>query len=169
MAETSGEITLLEVDNEEFILVEESTIEILETVEQGPVGPKGDKGDPGVAGTVAFVYPAAYAISGHKIVLINNTGKAEYGSSDTIEHANRLVGMTTNAALQNESLNILSVGEVTEPSWNWQLDKPVYLGLNGNLTQVEPVYPTNRFSVVVGFPITATTLFLNIGYPIILN
>lgn len=44
LTEITGEITLLEVDNQEFVVVEENTFEVLETAEQGPIGPAGLNG-----------------------------------------------------------------------------------------------------------------------------
>lgn len=41
MAELIEETTILEVDNEEFVIIEELIIETLETSEQGPVGQSG--------------------------------------------------------------------------------------------------------------------------------
>lgn len=149
----------------------------------GDKGDKGDKGDPGpqgipgvqglpgapgAAGDVSFVYPAASAISGHRIVTLDEQGKAIYASAAIAAHANRIVGMTMNAAAANDALNVKKFGEVTEPSWNWQLDLPVYLDADGFLTQMPPAAPAHKFSVVVGFPISATTLFINVGIPITL-
>ena len=132
---------------------------------QGEAGAKGDKGDPG---GVTITRNAATAISGHRMVLLDGSGLVDYASNTSLSHATRIVGMSTNAAASGGSVNIAMYGEVTEPSWNWDTTKPVYLGGDGYLTQVEPVAPSAKYSVVVGFPITPTTLFINIGIPITL-
>lgn len=132
---------------------------------QGEPGVKGDKGDPG---GITITRTTSTAISGHRMVLLDGSGLVDYASNTSLSHATRIVGMTTNAAALGDSVNIAMYGEVTEPSWNWDISKPVYLGGDGYLTQVEPSAPTAKFSVVVGFPVTPTTLFINIGIPITL-
>lgn len=188
-------VTTLDIENEGTLVVAEEVLTLVSEATQGPQGIpglkgdkgdagdpglKGDKGDrgeqglqglpgaPGASGDVSFIYRAAFAISGHRIVTLDEQGKAIYASATLASHANRIVGMTTNAAAADDALNVKKFGEVTEPSWNWQLDKPVYLGADGFLTQVPPEAPAAKFSVVVGFPISATTLFINIGIPITL-
>ncbi len=166
--------TLAVVDGTKPIRLSATTPSIsidLQSVLRGPVGERGTQGPAGAqgaSGDVSFVYPAAFPISGHRIVTLDSQGKAIYASAAIAAHANRVVGMTTNAASTGDDLNIKKVGEVTEPSWNWQPDMPVYLDVDGFLTQTPPAFPEANFSVVVGFPISATTMFINIGIPITL-
>lgn len=177
IVEESQVIEFIEVVDETTLAVTEEVVQIVSEGIQGPQGipgvkgdpgDKGDKGDPGAAGEVSFVYPAASAISGHRIVTLDEQGKAIYASAAIAAHANRIVGMTMNAAAANDVLNVKKFGEATEPSWNWQLDLPVFLDADGFLTQTPPAAPAAKFSVVVGFPMSATTLFVNIGIPITL-
>lgn len=158
-------VTALDIENEGTLVVAEEVLTLVSEAAQGPQGipgPRGEKGD------VSFVYAAANATSGHRMVTLDERGRAIYASAALASHANRIVGMTMNAAATGDSLNVKKFGEVTEPSWNWQTDKPVYLDADGFLTQVPPEAPAAKFSVVVGFPISATTLFINIGIPITL-
>lgn len=152
--------------------VVESVSSVVSGGEQGPAGGQGIQGIQGiqgVSGDVSFSYPAAGAISGHRIVTLDDQGKAVYASAEIPAHSNRIVGMTTNAAAPGDDLSVKKFGEVTEPSWNWQLDQPVYLAADGFLTQTPPAAPASKFSVVVGFPISATTLFIDIGISITLT
>ena len=135
---------------------------------KGDRGPQGQTGAPGASGDVSFVYPAAAPVSGHRVVTLNAQGKAIYASAAIAAHANRILGVTTNAASADSDLNVKKFGELVEPSWNWQLDKPVYLDADGFLTQTPPEAPGAKFSVVVGFPVSAATLFISIGIPITL-
>lgn len=138
--------------------------------EQGIQGDKGDKGDQGPrgqSGGISYDYPAAIHLSGHRMVTLNESGAAIYASNEIFTHANRVVGMTTNAAVQGDQVTIQKFGELTEPTWNWQLDKPVYLAADGFLTQEPPAQPA-KFSLVVGFPISINTVFVNLQLPIIL-
>lgn len=133
----------------------------------GPQGEQGVPGLPGASGDLSFIYPAIGPISGHRIVTLTSGG-VQYASSDAAADAQRVLGMSTNAAGDGGEVGVKKFGEITEPSWSWDTQLPVYLGLNGQLTQVPPSNPTNAFSMVVGYPITPTSLFVNIGIPITL-
>lgn len=177
---------ILEISNQEFVLVEEqvpTTIEIVDEgtlvvaeevltlvseAVQGPPGVPGPKGEQGAPGGTQIERPAAINLSGHRVVMLDGQGGATYASNTDQTHANRIVGMTTHAAVAGALVALSIYGEVTEPSWNWSVDQPVYLGADGFLTQTPPAAPAAKFSVVVGFPISATTLFINIGIPITL-
>lgn len=178
---------LIELTNQEFVLVEEqvpTTIEIVgegtlvvaeeqltivsEAI-QGPQGIPGPRGEKGETGGTDIVRPASIDLSGHRVVLLDGQGGAIYASNADHTHANRIVGMTKHAAVAGAPVALAIYGEVVEPSWNWNVDLPVYLGADGFLTQTPPEAPAAKFSVVVGFPISATTLFINIGIPITLT
>lgn len=161
-------VTTLDIENEGTLVVAEEVLTLVSEAAQGPQGipgPRGEKGEPG--GTI-IQRPAAIALSGHRMVMLDGQGSAIYASNADQTHANRIVGMTTHAADAGAPVAIAIYGELTEPTWNWETDKPVYLGADGFLTQVPPEAPAAKFSVVVGFPISATTLFINIGIPITL-
>lgn len=181
VSEASLSVVAVEAESNGVHTTEEQMVVVVSSGEQGPVGPQGEQGVPGspgpagpagpagASGDVAFIYPAAASVSGHRVVTLDEQGEVIYASAGTEAHANRIIGMTTNAAATGDALNVKKFGEVTEPSWNWDVQLPVYLGTDGLLTQTPPVAPTAKFSVVVGFPISATTLFVNIGLPITLT
>lgn len=129
-------------------------------------GKYGRQGEPGVSGASHILtYPAGEILSGHRMVVLND-GEAFYADSTILNHANRVVGMTTGAAMLGADVPIHTEGEITEPSWNWTLDVPVWLGLTGLLTQV---VPTSGFSLIIGFPLSAVKLFISIREPIFLT
>lgn len=101
--------------------------------------------------------------------MIDEQGNATYASNDDPTHATRIVGMTTHAAIAGAPVAILTYGEITEPGWNWNVDQPVYLGIDGLITQIPPEAPDAKFLVVVGFPISATALYINLGASITLT
>lgn len=141
----------------------------------GPIGLPGSKGDTGEqgpkgdSGGVSIIRNAAIPISGHRVVLLDTTGLVNYASNTNLSHATRVVGLSSNAATIGDPVNIAIHGEMTEPSWNWDTTKPVYLSNDGYLTQVEPVAPSAAFSMIVGFPISTTILFITLGIPITLT
>lgn len=158
--------SLVEVVGSETVTVTQESISLVSEATQGPPGPPGPRGEPGGQ---MVQRTAATAISGHRVVMVNPGGTVGYASSAVLANAQRLIGITTHAAEAGAQVDIQVYGEVQEPSWSWDLNKPVYLGLDGALTQVTPSLPSSKFTVVVGFPIASDTLFVNIGLAITLT
>lgn len=123
----------------------------------------------GGGGTTLLTHPAAMDLGGHRIVVLDSDGRAIYADNATIEHASILLGLTTGAASSGSDATIQPFGEIVEPSWSWALNEPVFLGANGLLTQVVPEPGDSAaFQVIVGFPLSATSLFIRIDEPILL-
>jgi hypothetical protein len=153
------------------IEVEEKQVTVFGIVERqvifgGEQGPSGPPGPPGPTGGIALQYQAGEALGGHRMVVLDDTGKAVYADNMVFSHANKVLGMTTGAASMGDTATIQTGGEMTEPSWSWVLDTPIWLSSSGMLTQVAPIA---GFSLIVAFPITATKIFINLREPIILN
>lgn len=134
-------------------LVIESQIQ----VGQGPSGPPGPIGP---AGGTTISAISDIAISGHRFVCAGLNGNVRYASNADETCINTVLGITIGAALAGDPLNLLRNGEIDEPSWNWLLDLPIYLGLNGFITQTPPTSPS-KFSLIVGFPLSATKVFFS--------
>lgn len=132
---------------------------------KGDKGDKGDQGDPGPPGAVVVQYTAGEALGGHRIVILDDSPLAFYASNNVLAHANKILGMTTGAVAIDDLATIQTSGEVTEPSWAWVLNTPIWLGVNGLLTQTAP---TSGFSLIVGFPITSTKILIRLREPIFL-
>ena len=136
---------------------------ILAPLSEGLKGDKGDKGDPGISN---ITYPAAQALGGHRVVILNDGLEADYADATDLTHINRILGLTLGAVIQGDAVTILTGGDVIEPSWSWTLGLPVYLGSNGLLTQTRPII---GFNLIVGFPLSATEMFFQKREPIILT
>lgn len=160
---------IVEISNDSFVLLEEQTISVVSEGTQGPQGIQGNKGEKGETGGSLIERVAGIDISGHRFVSLDEQGRAVYASNTNLADATRLVGLTTNAAVEGDVVALQIYDDITEPSWNWELNKPLYLGADGHLTQVQPTFPSAKFMVVVGFPISATKIFINIGIPISLT
>lgn len=135
---------------------------------QGPPGadgPEGPQGPQGAAGVI-IVAPSSINLSGHRAVVLNNLGEALYADNNTAVHANKFAGITQGASVQGASATLQQFGEITEPTWSWTPDQPVYLGSNGLLTQTPPVAATAKFSLIIGVAQTATKIFVNPMPPI---
>ena len=116
-------------------------------------------------GSTVVEHIAAYALSGHRVVVLDADQRAIYADRTDATHASKVLGLTTSAVSGGERVRIQTYGELTEPSWAWTLDEPVFVGVSGQLTQTPPVA---GFSQAIGFPISPTTLFINLGESIIL-
>lgn len=110
----------------------------------------------------------AVAIGGHRLVVLNSDGNAIYADSHNLTHAHKVLGITTGAASAGDTVTVQITGVLSEPSWTWTLDEPIWLGTNGILTQTPPE-PTNGdvFSLIVGFPTAANAAMISIQQPIL--
>ena len=129
------------------------------SVGQGPSGPAGASAGSSIQKT------AAVALSGHRVVLLNSSGQVSYATNLVLANASRVLGVTNGAVSAGALATVVRQGEMVEPSWAWTLDEHIYLGAGGVLTQTAPASPA-KFLLVVGFPISATSMFVQIGNPI---
>jgi hypothetical protein len=116
----------------------------------------------------AIVYDTATAgeaLGGHRFVVLNDSGEAIYATNQTANHAHKIFGMTTGAANLAATATIQRQGAITEPSWNWTLNSPIFLSTSGQMTQTPPA---TGFSLIVGFPLSATSMYIAIREPITL-
>ena len=150
--------------DERHVAVSQSEVSVVAAGQQGPAGAQGPIGP---AGGAALTVTAGAALSGHRIVYLDASQKAQYASNQTASHALIALGLTLGAAALDEAVSVQRSGEVTEPSWSWTLEQPVYLGDTGLLTQTAPTSPA-LFQRIVGFPTAATKLFLALREPVFL-
>jgi len=134
------------------------------TVTPTPINVTVEKGNvtyniTGSSDTVAVT--AAENLGGHRIVTVEGF----YASKDTATDKNKVLGMTTGAVSIGSEATVQVSGFIEESSWNWNVDLPVFLSTDGQLTQSAI---TSGFSLIVGKPRTATNMFISISEPIIL-
>lgn len=132
--------------------------EVREHVVQG--GIQGPPGVPGASNQFEYVV-AGQAIGGNRAVTVNNVGQLVY--PDISSPDSRVYGITTHSSVQGELTTVQITGTQTEPSWNWDVTLPVFVGANGTLTQTAPV--TGQ-TLVVGYPNGPTKLFIDRQPPI---
>lgn len=109
---------------------------------------------------------ASGSVSGHKVVVFSDVNTVVYADNQTLAHSQIVIGVTRGAALNGDEIFIAKNGDgITEGSWNWTAGSVIYLGANGALTQTPPVAPA-VFSLIVGYAISATTMYVQIREPI---
>jgi hypothetical protein len=96
------------------------------------------------------------AVSGNTFVLADN---------DVIAHVNAIVGITLSATLTGNTAQVLQIGKVTNNTWSWTPDQPLFVGSNGDMTQTPPA---TGFVQVVGVAVTATEINFEIKTPVVL-
>ena len=73
-----------------------------------------------------------------------------------------ILGISVETAGSGSSLEVKFEGLISEPTWNWDLDKPIFCGVGGVLTQYPPETPPTKFLCQVANPITPIQIFINI-------
>lgn len=102
---------------------------------------------------------AGETIAANKAVIAD--GNTIYlASSSDVTHMDRVIGISVTSALTGEPVTVQTFGELYEAGWSWDDSKPLWLSIDGELTQTAPV---TGFNCVVGSAIDATRIFININ------
>jgi hypothetical protein len=126
------------------------------------------EGPQGVVGPTAadIEMPAGVALSALRAVRIS-AGLAFYVDNQTLSHAHTCIGLSFNAVAPNGAVVIKSSGFLEDTNFAFLVDKPIYIGANGTLTQTPPQAPA-VFLLRVGVAVSATKFFIKIERPILL-
>lgn len=116
------------------------------------------QGAPGPSGGERTVV-ASEALGGHRAVTVDGR-HAESAS------ANILAGITTSAVAVGGSVVVVSAGRISESSWSWAPDAPIFLGPAGTLTQTPPSSGLIRR---VAWAITPTQINVDFMPPILVG
>lgn len=140
------------------VAVQDASQRVIKVASPGPQGVPGPPGSDVVAGT------AAEALGGHRMVR-GARDALTYATNTDASHADDIQGLTLGAAAAGAGVLLQRAGDVTEPSWSWTPETPVFLGPDGQLTQTPPD-DSAAFTLCVGFAATPTTLVLRFEAPI---
>ncbi|MBK8912950.1 MAG: DUF2190 family protein [Chlorobi bacterium] len=150
--EITTTVSVIEMDGQPVSEVLSDDVEVVEV------------GVPGPAGSEDITITAGESLGGHRVVTTNAAGHAIYASSATSDHAGRLLGVTTGAASSGATATIRTRGEMTEAGWAWIPGGLLYLSTNGMLSHTPPA---TGFAQVIGYAMTATTIFIHTTTPVI--
>lgn len=157
VAETAQDVTVTPLET--TVTIQQGSVSVVTAALQGPPGPTGPAGS---GSSLSITRAAGQDLSGHRAVRVAGE-EAFYASADTQVHAGRVVGITTGAALTGADATIQVGGEMTELSWSWS-DGPIFLGLDGQLTQTPP---TAGFVQQVATAITSTRILIDVRPPLL--
>lgn len=136
----------------ETITVTLPEVVYLSVATQGPAGRDGASAD-------LPYFTTGEALGGHRMVVLIDD-KLYYADQSNISHMGLVRGMTLGAASTGASIQIQTSGVLTEPSWNYTPNLPLYLGTNGLITTIPP---SSGFVLEIGQTISATKIFLQTG------
>lgn len=139
----------------QIIIHDDDTIDLVEVLAQGPVGPQGPQG---LSGSSVTAYTAALALSGHVAVVLNAAGQAMPADPTNPAH-HAVAGITTQAGAMGAAVEVVSRGMLEHLGWTFTVDQPVFLGLDGAVTQTLP--PTAVFSKSLGVAVSATRVSID--------
>lgn len=150
---------VIEDGGTEFSVVGDS--EVLE-LDMGTMGPQGPPGDPGAAGSV-LTKTAGAAIGGHRVVVASGADDVLVADPSDVTHLHRVIGITEGAAVLGDDVDVRFAGEMTEGSWSWTPDAPIYAGAAGVLTQTPP---SGAWLRIVAVAISATRIVVGLREPV---
>lgn len=108
-------------------------------------------------------FVAGEVLNGHRFIYINN-GKAYKAANNNYDCYNKVIGMTLNAALEDELVNVRQSGKVTQAGWGLVPNTLYYLGLDGLMT---PYEDADGLGLCVGYSISENDFIINIREDII--
>jgi hypothetical protein len=88
-----------------------------------------------------------------------------YASPANLDHAHRTVGLTLTASGAGQPSTAITYGPASDGGWNWDPDLPLWLGVDGTLTQTPPVAGYLR---IVATAISPGSILFNPDTPILL-
>lgn len=110
-------------------------------------------------------FTASGAVGGHRVVKTVTPNKVTYADRATAADALKAIGISLGAAADAAAVRVQTYGPLTEPSWGWTPEAPIYCGLAGVLTQV---VPSSGFVLVVGVATAPTSMFVNFQPPLVI-
>lgn len=107
---------------------------------------------------------AANSLSALRVVVLANN-QLTYADSSLPEHAFKVVGLLPAAVVAGATVQVLTDGSISDSSWNWNPERPIFLGANGQLTQTAP---ETGFLLQVATAATSTQIDFEIQEAILL-
>jgi len=113
---------------------------------------------------IAVIYGGTVAYG--DVVYLANSGKWIKATANSEATSVSDLGIALSAGAVDEAGTVLKLGYVENPAWTWTVGTPVYLSpiTPGAMTQTRPS-GTGTVLRIVGYPATATTVYVAPGVP----
>lgn len=119
-------------------------------------------------GSVMYAKLSAEPLSAQRVMRSTDATHVDYCDAWSAGHLDVLLGISTNSTSGAEQpINVISFGDMTEPSWSWTSGAPIFCGLNGMLTQTFD--PTWIWCRKVAYATSPTTIVVQLREPISMN
>ena len=105
----------------------------------------------------------AVDIIAYKAVTTNSSGELIYCDAATSAHYFKTCGITETSALTGANANVRYDGLLKNDGWSFTPELPVFLGLNGSITQDSEI---GVFYLQLGYARTANEIYIDIKQPI---
>lgn len=99
-------------------------------------------------------------------VILNAQKQLEVAKAGNLTHSDSFLGLNLVSTPINLTATVRTHGLVTNENWNWELNKPIFLGVNGDLTQ--EIDNGIVFLLHIAKPITDKSIFILQNNPILL-
>lgn len=141
---------------------------VVDSRDQITIMTAGRQGPAGNPGPVAIIEPhtAGEALGGHRVVVLRG-GLVWHADPFSAADAGLVVGVTTGAASALALAQVQTHGILTEPSWAWTPDQPLYLAAAGTLAHTPP--DGAAWVQALGFAAAADTLYINLDTPFLIQ
>lgn len=145
---------LVTTDNSKIIGVNERKVEILLI---------GSQVSAGTSNQFEISCNSGSALSSNRILALTGSNTVIYADKDVLSHTDSIVGISkTSTSGAGQVITVITQGLVSEPSWTWTPEQPLFLSTNGFLTHSPP---TSGSSLYLGYAVTTSSIFLRIGEP----
>lgn len=110
---------------------------------------------------------AGEVIGAHRIVKLGDDGKVCYASCNEIGDVGRILGMSLNSADVGHTVRVLTFGRCEDSSFSFDVTKPIFLGLNGQIVQELPGEAV--FIQRLGRVLKSSEILIDLDEPIVIS
>lgn len=144
------------------ILLDKQTVAQINSSTTITIGGAGIQGPPGPTGqsTNDFVQLPAGAPIYALRAIVSYGGKAYHADPSTVSGDRELLGVATNTANVNDTVNVRVGGQISDISLNFT-SGPVYVGMNGTLVQAVPD-PSNGFAWIAEVGVAVSSIAMSV-------
>lgn len=104
-------------------------------------------------------------ISALRVVTASSNTEVKIATPDTIENA-IVMGIALQTGITGFDGRVHILGILDDPSFNYNVNELLYLGENGEITNVPPSLPNSQFSTTIGYSLGTGSIFVKIEQPI---
>lgn len=104
-------------------------------------------------------------ISALKLVTASSNTEVKGATPDTLENS-IVMGVALQTGIAGFDGRVHILGILDDPSFNFNVNELLYLGENGEITNVPPSLPNSQFSTTIGYSLGTGSIFIQIEQPI---